>query len=163
MGFLQGQEVILPVVAADPDIEAVGLEGQDILGRFFFELVPVVAADEVHLFHFGLDIGDLIFRTRVFQGVFQRIEIVQVFLVLLQPLVEALSTRDWYKDLPFTKKPTVQHIQPSSVIGISDPTNKVNDHTFITAMGLLRVGYDTIEGSDETQTVKSKLTKLLRI
>ena len=81
----------------------------------------------------------------------------------LQPLVEALSTRDWYKDLPFTKKPTVQHIQPSSVIGISDPTSKVNDHTFITAMGLLRVGYDTIEGSDETQTVKSKLTKLLRI
>lgn len=38
MGFLQGQEVILPVVAADPDIEAVGLEGQDILGRFFLSL-----------------------------------------------------------------------------------------------------------------------------
>ena len=36
MGFLQGQKVVLPVVAADPDVQAVGLEGQDILGRFFF-------------------------------------------------------------------------------------------------------------------------------
>lgn len=81
----------------------------------------------------------------------------------LEPLVTALSERDWYTDLPFTKRPTVQHIQPSEVIGISDPTKKVSDHTFITAMGLLRVGYDTIAGSDSTDGVKEKLNKLLRI
>lgn len=81
----------------------------------------------------------------------------------LDQLVEALSKRDWYKDLPFTKRPSVQHIQPNEVIGITDPTGTVKDHTFITAMGLLRVGYDTMEGSTEADTVKEKLNKLLRI
>ncbi len=82
----------------------------------------------------------------------------------LDQLVKALSEREWYKELPFTKRPSVQHIKPSEVIGISDPTGKVTDHTFITAMGLLRVGYDTMEGSDTpTTSVKEKLNKFLRI
>jgi cell division protein FtsA len=81
----------------------------------------------------------------------------------LPQLVEALSKRDWYKDLPFTKRPTVQHIKPADVVGVVDPTGTVTDHTFITAMGLLRVGYDTIDGSTEADTVKEKLNKLLRI
>ncbi len=81
----------------------------------------------------------------------------------LEPLVEALSNREWYKDLPFTKKPTVHHIDPTEVIGIKDTTGVVNDHTFITAMGLLRVGYDTMIGSSETDTIKDKLNRLLRI
>lgn len=80
----------------------------------------------------------------------------------LDQLVEALSTRDWYKDLPFTKKPTVHHIQPSEVIGIRDETGSVQDHTLITAMGLLRVGYDTIVGNDG-DSIKDKVNRLLRI
>lgn len=81
----------------------------------------------------------------------------------LDQLVEALSTRDWYKELPFTKKPTVHHIQPSEVIGMRDETGTLTDHTFITAMGLLRVGYDTIVGSSEGDTIKDKVNRLLRI
>lgn len=81
----------------------------------------------------------------------------------LEQLVDALSKRDWYKELPFTKRPSVQHIKPSDVVGVTDPTQTVKDHTYITAMGLLRVGYDTIEGSSEADTVKEKLNKLLRI
>lgn len=81
----------------------------------------------------------------------------------LPQLVDALAKRDWYKELPFTKRPSVQHIHPNDVVGVSDPTGMVNDHTFITAMGLLRVGYDTIESSTEADTVKEKLNKLLRI
>lgn len=81
----------------------------------------------------------------------------------LAGLVEALSTREWYKDLPFTKRPTVQHIQPSEVVGITDTTGAASDHTFITAMGLLRVGYDTMEGSSDTDTIKEKLNRILRI
>ena len=65
----------------------------------------------------------------------------------LAKLIEALEGSDWYKSLPFTKKPTVQRIQPSEVAGITDATGQVKDHTFITAMGLLRVGYDTMVGS----------------
>jgi cell division protein FtsA len=81
----------------------------------------------------------------------------------LSKLVDALSERDWYKDLPFTKRPTVQHIQPSEVAGIIDATGVVKDHTYITAMGLLRVGYDTIIGSSDADTIKDKLNRILRI
>lgn len=81
----------------------------------------------------------------------------------LELLVEALSERDWYKDLPFTKRPTVHHITPGEVIGITDTTGVASDHTFITAMGLLRVGYDTMMGSTDSDTVKDKLNRLLRI
>ena len=81
----------------------------------------------------------------------------------LDQLVDALSKRDWYKDLPFTKKPTVHHIQPSEVIGIRDETGSVQDHTLITAMGLLRVGYDTIVGSSDSDSIKEKVNRLLRI
>ena len=81
----------------------------------------------------------------------------------LTKLVDALSERDWYKDLPFTKRPTVQHISPKDVAGITDTTGAVNDHTFITAMGLLRVGYDTIVGSSDADTIKDKLNRILRI
>ena len=81
----------------------------------------------------------------------------------LEPLVKALSERDWYKDLPFTKKPTVHHIKPSEVMGIRDATGSIEDHTFITAMGLLRVGYDTIVGTSDSDTIKDKVNRLLRI
>lgn len=81
----------------------------------------------------------------------------------LKKLVDALEEKDWYKDLPFTKRPTVQHISPSEVVGISDSTGIVSDHTFITAMGLLRVGYDTIIGGSDTDSIKEKLNRILRI
>lgn len=81
----------------------------------------------------------------------------------LEKLVEVLESAAWHKDLPFTKKPTVQHINPSEVIGVTDTTGDVSDHTFITAMGLLRVGYDTLIGSGEGDSIKEKLNRLLRI
>jgi cell division protein FtsA len=81
----------------------------------------------------------------------------------LTRLTKVLSEREWYKDLPFTKRPSVQLIDPSEVIGITDTTGVANDHTYITAMGLLRVGYDTMCGSNETDTIKDKLNRILRI
>jgi cell division protein FtsA len=81
----------------------------------------------------------------------------------LTRLVDTLQHDDWYKDLPFTKKPTVHYIKPSDVVGITDLTGDVADHTFITAMGLLRVGYDTMIGSSSNDTIKEKLNRILRI
>lgn len=80
----------------------------------------------------------------------------------LKKLVEALEARDWYKELPFTRRPTVHHIKPTEVSGIVNKTGTELDHTFITAMGLLRVGYDTMIGSNES-TVKDKLNRILRV
>lgn len=81
----------------------------------------------------------------------------------LNQLVTALEKRDWYKDLPFTKRPTVQHVKASDVIGIVDATEKASDHTFITAMGLLRVGYDTMIGTSDTESLKEKFNRILRV
>jgi cell division protein FtsA len=81
----------------------------------------------------------------------------------LTQLVEALESREWYKELPFTKRPSVHHISPSEVVGIDDATGDVTDHTYITAMGLLRVGYDTMIGSAEDGSIKEKLNRILRI
>lgn len=80
----------------------------------------------------------------------------------LTKLVDALKDKDWYGGLPFTRQPVVHHINPDEVVGINDGTGSVNDHTFITAMGLLRVGYDTMIGSGDT-SLKDKLNKILRI
>lgn len=81
----------------------------------------------------------------------------------LAKLVDALKESEWHKNLPFTRKPTVHYINPSDVIGITDSTSLVSDHTFITAMGLLRVGYDTMIGSGDNDTIKEKLNRILRI
>jgi cell division protein FtsA len=83
----------------------------------------------------------------------------------LDMLTEELEKGEWHKQLPFTKKPVVHHIQPDEVVGITDTTGDVSDHTFITAMGLLRVGMDTINsGAAEGGTsIKDKLNKVLRV
>ena len=81
----------------------------------------------------------------------------------LERLVDSLSAKEWYKELPFTRKPTVQLITPKDVLGVKDLTGAANDHTFITAMGLLRVGYDTMLGSSETDTIKEKINRMLSV
>jgi cell division protein FtsA len=71
---------------------------------------------------------------------------------------------NWHSELPFTRKPVVKHIQPSQVVGITDTTGDVNDHTFITAMGLLRVGMDTLQFSTTpNDTIREKIDKMLRV
>jgi len=81
----------------------------------------------------------------------------------LEHLVHALEGSSWHKELPFTKKPTVHHINPDEVLGVTDTTGDITDHTFITAMGLLRVGYDTLVGSGEGDSIKEKFNRLLKI
>jgi cell division protein FtsA len=82
----------------------------------------------------------------------------------LDLVVERLEEGDWYKDLPFTQRPKVHYIHPTDVSGIIDSTGKVEDHTYITAMGLLRVGMDTLfqQGNKNTSSLKDKLDRVLR-
>lgn len=82
----------------------------------------------------------------------------------LRQLVDTLKDDEWYKGSPFTRQPSVQYIDPKQVIDIVDDTGKISDHTFVTAMGLLRIGLDTTRTTDDkSQSVKEKLNKLLRI
>lgn len=82
----------------------------------------------------------------------------------LDILTESLNGKEWYKSLPFTKRPIVQHIHPQDVVGITDETTKVNDHTYITALGLLRVGLDTLQYSGNgSEGIKDKIDRILRV
>lgn len=84
----------------------------------------------------------------------------------LDMLMRQLASTDWYSELPFTRKPVVQHIQPHQVVGIVDKTSTVTDHTFITAMGLLRVGLDTLQQDDSatgSNAFRQKIDKILRV
>ncbi|HSX35647.1 MAG TPA: cell division FtsA domain-containing protein [Patescibacteria group bacterium] len=84
----------------------------------------------------------------------------------LDLLMDALESSNWYAQLPFTKKPTVHHIEPEQVVGITDKTGNITDHTFITAMGLLRVGLDTMQFSttpDKGGSLRDKMDRILRV
>ncbi len=84
----------------------------------------------------------------------------------LDLLMDKLEQTNWYSDLPFTRKPVVQHIQPTQVVGIVDKTGSVTDHTFITAMGLLRVGLDTLQQQDSSfssESIRQRIDRLLRV
>jgi len=84
----------------------------------------------------------------------------------LDMLMRQLESSNWYADLPFTRKPVVQHIKPENVIGMKDTTNTITDHTFITAMGLLRVGLDTLQ-QESSQSMngsfRQKIDKILKV
>jgi cell division protein FtsA len=82
----------------------------------------------------------------------------------LDMLMDRLHDSDWYSKLPFTRKPVIQHIHPEQVVGITDATGDVNDHTFITAMGLLRVGLDTVQyNGTGGNSVKEKIDRILHV
>lgn len=83
----------------------------------------------------------------------------------LDLLVHELNATDWYRKVAFTRKPTVQHIHPDQVVGIVDKTGAITDHTFITAMGLVRVGLDTLqqEQGQPGGSVKEKINRMLQV
>lgn len=84
----------------------------------------------------------------------------------LDMLMDELNNTNWYTKLPFTRRPTVQHIQPHQVVGITDKTGSVTDHTFITAMGLLRVGLDTVQlqnAGGQESSWRERIDRILRV
>lgn len=78
----------------------------------------------------------------------------------LTKLQENLATSDWYKDLPFNRRPIIHLLDDPDIPGINNSTDTDLDYSFITAFGLLRVALDTLAG--EEITLRDKLAKLLQ-
>lgn len=82
----------------------------------------------------------------------------------LSLLQETLAVSDWYRSLPFSRRPVVHLLDvaelPNLVIKSNHKTTL--DHSFATAIGLLRVGLDTLASVPEEGKLKSKLAKLLQ-
>ncbi|MBX4188608.1 rod shape-determining protein [Candidatus Saccharibacteria bacterium] len=84
----------------------------------------------------------------------------------LDMLIDKLQDSTWYKTLPFTRKPAIQYIKPNEVVGITDTTGNITDHTYITAMGLLRVGLDTLNSAVAEvadNSIKGRLNRVLKV
>ncbi|MBO7718415.1 pilus assembly protein PilM [Candidatus Saccharibacteria bacterium] len=85
----------------------------------------------------------------------------------LSILQETLAISDWYKSLPFSRRPIIH------LIDINDLPNfdtdhlaaegvSLLDHSFTTALGLLRVGVDTLANAPEEHKLRAKIAKLLQ-
>lgn len=80
----------------------------------------------------------------------------------LAELQDVLSTTDWFKELPFARRPIIHLVESSDIPGIHNQTSTSLDHSYITALGLLRVAMDTLAGSPDEGGIKAKLAKLLQ-
>lgn len=80
----------------------------------------------------------------------------------LSELQEVLATTDWFKELPFSRRPVIHLVESSDIPGITNVTKVNLDHSYVTALGLLRVALDTIAGVPEEDGVRAKLAKLLQ-
>lgn len=80
----------------------------------------------------------------------------------LPEIKEVLSEAGWYKDLPFSKKPTVHFINPKDVVNIVDETGKIKDQQDITPMGLANLVVEMGE-EDVLPNLMRKITKTLQV
>lgn len=80
----------------------------------------------------------------------------------LSEIPETLATSDWYKELPFSRRPVISLIEPDDIPGIINGTDRELDHTFVTAMGLLRVGIDTLVGTGNNNSVRNLVARILK-
>lgn len=79
----------------------------------------------------------------------------------LPEIKEVLTDSDWYKDLPFSKKPQVHFIKPKDVVNIVDETGKLVDQQDITPMGLANLVVEMGE-EDVLPSLMRKITKTLQ-
>lgn len=80
----------------------------------------------------------------------------------LSLLQEKLALSNWYERLPFLRRPIVNLIDVATLPGITIPSDIILDYSYATAMGLLRVGVDTIAGAPEDHKLRTKIAKLLQ-
>jgi len=82
----------------------------------------------------------------------------------LSLLQETLAISDWYESLPFSRRPLIHLIEVADLpnLIIDQKFTSSLDHSYATALGLLRVGVDTLAGAPAENKLRAKLAKLLQ-
>lgn len=80
----------------------------------------------------------------------------------LTALQETLAISDWYLNLPFSRRPIIHLIDITTLPDITINLKTTLDHSFATAIGLLRVSLDTLISIPEQNTIRTKFAKLLQ-
>jgi cell division protein FtsA len=78
----------------------------------------------------------------------------------LPQIMQALKG-DWYKSLPFARRPTVAHISPTEVNRVIDKTGKLTSYADITPMGLANLGLDSATGGSVTEGLMKRLGRAI--
>jgi cell division protein FtsA len=77
------------------------------------------------------------------------------------PQIMTALKGDWYKNLPFARRPTVAHISPSEVNRVVDTTGKLTSFADITPMGLANLGLDSSGGGTVTESLMKRLGRAI--
>lgn len=81
----------------------------------------------------------------------------------LPEIKHALSNTDWYKSLPFTRKPTIDFVKPTEVNRVIDRTDQLNSPQDITPMGLANLGLDIIGSQSAGENMLQRLSRTLSL
>ena len=81
----------------------------------------------------------------------------------LSLLQEKLAMSDWYTRLPFSRRPVIHLIDVNELPNLITNDNGLPglDYSFATALGLARVGVDTLAGTPKENGVRARIDKLL--
>lgn len=82
----------------------------------------------------------------------------------LSLLQETLAISDWYENLPFSRRPLIHLIEVTDLpnLIIKDNFTSNLDHSYATALGLLRVVVDTLAGAPPENKLRARIAKLLQ-
>ena len=81
----------------------------------------------------------------------------------LPEIKQALTHTDWYKSLPFTRKPSIDFVMPKQVSRVVDMTGQLNSPQDITPMGLANLGLDIVGTSSIGENMLQRLSKSMSL
>lgn len=80
----------------------------------------------------------------------------------LSLLQEILATSDWYTRLAFSRRPLIHLLDVAELPNLIVRDGVELDYSYATALGLIRVGTDTLAGAPKENPIKAKIDKLLQ-
>ncbi len=80
----------------------------------------------------------------------------------LSLLQETLAMSDWYESLPFSRRPLIYLIEVKDLPNLTIKDEFNLDYSYATALGLLRVGVDTLAGAPSENKLRAKIAKILQ-
>ncbi len=80
----------------------------------------------------------------------------------LSLLQETLAISDWYQTLPFSRRPIIHLIEIDDLPNLILKNDFHLDYSYATALGLLRVGVDTLAGAPSENKLRAKIAKILQ-
>lgn len=80
----------------------------------------------------------------------------------LPEIVEVLRTKDWIKELPFGKAPTVHFLQPHDLGRVKDETGDLRDPSDVTPMALANLAVELIGSEPVVEGLLARVVQGLR-